>query len=233
MATFAELQTQVQRRVIDLPSAVQQEVPSLINKAIRSLQNGHNFKVMEKTVSFTTVAGQRLLGSVPADWKEINGFPFSVPDLGRVRQMTLAANDQGPNTAWDKDDEGYPLVLWIGDTTDDDGTYKFEVWPLPDGLSDYTDGEYRITIPYYRFLPALSDGGNTNWFTANGEEFIVAQATSDAFSLDWDEQRMAVWAQLAAGKKAEVVKLDKLQRLAGVGTLVPHYQGVLTPQLRL
>ena len=47
MATFLELMTEVRGNIIDLPTFVTNNVPSYVNRAIRELQNKHNFKVME------------------------------------------------------------------------------------------------------------------------------------------------------------------------------------------
>jgi hypothetical protein len=100
----------------------------------------------------------------------------------------------------------------------------FEVYPLPDGLSLYANssaGEYRIRVPYWKFLPALT-GSGTNWFTANAEEWIVFEATSDGFFMDHDEQRGTLWAQRASAKWADVLLADKRLRLSPVTHLVPN-----------
>ena len=56
MATYGAIQTRVQQIIIDLPSSVTAQVPTLVKEAVRSLQVKHNFKVMEALSSFTTAA---------------------------------------------------------------------------------------------------------------------------------------------------------------------------------
>lgn len=232
MATFSELQTRVQRRVIDLPAAVQAEIPTLINEAMKQLQRRHNFKVMERVVSFTTVAGTQVLGAVPSDWKEWRDFPFHTENLGRSVPMSNANAQTGPKMYYPTDAEGFPQIIVESEPIDEAGTRNFILWPIPDGNSDYDDGEYRITIPYWAYLPKLSDSSATNWFTVEAEEYLVNKATAEAFSLDWDEERMAVWSQLAESQAQQIILTDKRNRLAGVNTLVPHYKGALSPNIR-
>lgn len=230
--TFATIQTRVLRRVIDTPAAVQAEVPQLVNEAMRSIQKRHNFKVMEKISSFVTVEGQRLLDTLPTDFKEFRGEPWMEDFLGAVWPMTVGANVEGTLLGFDTLDTGRPWVLIDGEAPADDAARQWDVYPLPDGNSDYSDGEYRIKVPYWRYLPALATDGATNWFTENAEEYLVNKATAEAFALDWDENRMAVWEAKADIRYKEVVRQDKLYRVSAVRDLVPTLDGNLA-RLRL
>jgi len=225
MATFAEIRARVERRVIDLPAATAAEVPILINAAIRKVQSKHNWRVMEAELSTVTVLDQRLLAAIPADWKEQRGTPYGVDNLGGNWALSYAANRNAILTRLNTDSDGRPVFLLQAEPTDINGATNLEVWPLPDGISDYPDGEYRVYIPYWRWLPKLVSEGDSNWFTDNLEEFIVYHAAKDAFGVDWDEERMAVWAQAAAGEYADVLAQDKKSRLAGFDTLVPVWKG--------
>lgn len=231
MATFAEIQSEVETRVIDTPAAVVAAIPGLINRVIRKLQKNHNFKVMEAEQAITTTVDDQSLGSVPSDFKEFRDFPYYIEEIGRFQRIEIAAGKDGPGQYFGTEDEGYPLVLLDGTPSDVAGTRTWTVYPIPDGNSDYDDGEYRIVVPYWKFLPELS-GSESNWFTVNGEDFLIAQVTAEAFAIDWDENRMAVWAQLAAPYREDLIKQDKMYRLSGVTELVPHWQGARTPRLR-
>lgn len=224
MATYAEIQTRVERRVIDLPSAVQAEIPTLVNEALREIQTKHNFKVMEEEASYTTTISVRAIGAVPTDYKEPRRKPYEQLDDGSVRQLWLGPDLETVNRYWEDDDEGYPNIIFDPEP-DTDNVRQFQVWPLPDGNSDYDDGEYRINVPYWKYLAALSADGDSNWFTVKAEEYLVYKATSEAFAIDWDEERSLFWAQKAAGELMKVTKSDKLFRFAAVETLVP-YKGV-------
>lgn len=233
--TFATIKARVLLRVIDAPTAVQTEVPTLINEAMRTLQSRHNFKVMEKIASFTTVEGIRTLGAMPSDFKEFRGEPWSEAFLGAIWPMTVAANVEGTIigfTGFDPLDTGRPRVLVDSEAPGDDGSRNWEIYPLADGNSDYVNGEYRIKVPYWRYLPALVADAATNWFTTNAEEYLVFKATAEAFALDWDFQSMAVWETKADVKFKEVVRADKLYRMSAVRDFVPFQSGN-DPRLRL
>ena len=225
MATFLTIQARVKRRVIDLPAAVTAEVNTLINAAIRTLERRHKFRVQEAlTAQMLTVAAQRTLAVVvPTDYLEARGIPRQILNTGDDRKLRWLSSR---NAAWDQfshtdaTETGEPKAL-LDPEQDKEGARSFEVYPFSDSLSDFSDGEYRIIVPYWRTLATLSADGDTNWFTTNAEEYIVAQATSEAFLLDWDEERAAVWATRGNVHFEEVKKTDKMSRLGGVDTLIP------------
>jgi hypothetical protein len=146
--------------------------------------------------------------------------------------MTVGANVEGTLLGFNTLDTGRPWVLIDGEAPADDGTRQWDIYPIPDGNSDYVDGEYRIKVPYWRYLPALVADGATNWFTENAEEYLVNKATAEAFALDWDENRMAIWEAKADIRYKEAVKQDKLYRVSAVRDFVPMKSGN-DPRLRL
>lgn len=228
MTTFAQIQSRVQQIVIDLPTAVTSQVPTLVNEALRGLQIKHDFHVCKATATFTTTEGTRLLGAIPSDWNKIRGRPYLITDQGRTYELgytedradamreyaTLIGGEANAD-----DMEGEPRLLLRTEPTTTAGASNLEVYPLPDGLSLYANGEYRIHLPYWKFLPALSGSTDTNWFTVNCPEYLTYQAASDAFLLNWDEERAAVWAQRAANQFAEIVRRAKREKVAQLETL--------------
>lgn len=223
MATFLELQERVEANVIDLPTPVQNAVPRLINKAMKKLQRKHNFQVM-KTVSNTnlTTIATRALMVVPSDWKEWRGKPWMVDEeTGRMTQLAIAPDNEQMRVLFDSTDDGPPQYLQIAQE-DDTGVGNVNVWPLPDGNSDYADGEYRIFLPYWRFLPDLSADGDSNWFTVNADDYLEYSATSEGFRMDWDKAQADSWRTDAMIEYADVVRTDKMKALSGVDALVPH-----------
>lgn len=235
MATFAEIKTRVERRVIDLPTSVQNEVGTLVNEALRTIQTRHNFKVMEAESGPTvTTEDSHTLLAVPSDFKEYRKKPYVLRDDGDSYPIQVL-HSRGTVIRLFGDeanrDEGEPLVLLDAEPSDEAGTRNWEVWPYPDGNSDYSDGEYRVVVPYWKYLAALSADSDTNWFTVNAEEWLVNRATSEAFFLDWDEQRGTVWAERANAEFQKVVMRDKHFRMSGVDTLTLHLD-VHAPQVR-
>lgn len=225
MADFTTLQARVNRRVIDLPAAVTAEVNTLINAAIRSLERKHKFRAQEALTSqMLTVAAQRTLGTaVPTNYLEARSKPRLIENDGDDKRLAWLSSREA---AWDQftdsnaTETGEPQALLDPEPTEA-GVRTFEVYPFSDSNSDFSDGEYRIVVPYWRTLAVLSGDADSNWFTTNAEEYIVAQASSEAFLLDWDEERAAVWATRAKVHFDEAVLTDKMFRLGGVDTFVP------------
>lgn len=230
MATFAELQARVLVAVIDAPTAIIAAVPGFVNRAITKLQQGHNFKTMERVAAFTTVLSTRSIGAMPSDFKAFNGKPWRVSDSGSVLPLVWGSSHYGTLLGINEESEGPPRSLLDSDDPTGTGARNWHVYPLPDGNSDYSDGEYRIKVPYFGYLTALSGSTDTNWFTVNAEDFIVDWAVAQAFAIDWDEQRMAVWLQKMDNERKDVVRVDKQYRLSGGDTLVPLHQGVYQPR---
>lgn len=236
MATFAELKDRVGRLIIDLPSFVQDETPRHINLALREAQLAHNFHVMEEeTAVLVTSEGQRVLSTTPTDWKEIRGLPYTIAADGTVNELLWATDraavirDLGTDAGGEASVtvmSGPPAAILRSEPTDIHGASNLEVWPLPDGFSTYANtsaGEYRIVVPYWKYLPALSANGDYNWFTTHphGEAFIVWQAVANGFFADWDEERGTLWTQRAAVPLQKLIQEDKRARLASQRTLVP------------
>lgn len=233
MATYDKLQSRVENRVIDLPSAVSTEVPILINKVLRDLQEDHVFKVMEtETGQMQTTANNHTLASVPSDLRSYRGKPYYIDNNGETYSLEITSSRQAIHDRFGVDTTihtGSPEAL-LDPEPDDTGSRSWEVYPAPDGNSTYSNGEYRIVVPYYRYLPDLSGGADENWFTNNAEWYIIYQATAEAFFMNWDEQRGQIWQALATQELQRVRERDKLFRYSHSDTMVPKF-GARGPDL--
>ncbi len=217
---FGELKTEVLTHVIDTPTSITTLVPTFVQRAVRKLQQKHNFKVMEARVQFTTTPLQRVLGARPTDWKAPRGNPYFVEFFGSLKDMQWVANDSDGLYRWGSNptyDYGHPQAIF-----EDDLPGEFQVFPYPDSLSDYTDGNYRVTVPYWKYVARLIADSDSNWFTDNADEWIVSQAVSDAFYTNQDVTHAQVWSGRAKTQYADILLLDKDRRLAETATLVPH-----------
>lgn len=227
MATYLDIQNRVKTRLIDLPSTTLAEVPVLINDALRELQSRHNFWVMRKTLAANTVALTRNLVATPSDFKEFRLEPYYTENSGFKVPMRIASSRRQVNGIFEDDDDGPPRFILRGEPSSEAGASSLEVWPLSDGQSDWSavpSGEYRVTIPYFGYVPALSANSDTNWFTNNalGEHFLINQAVAMGFAINWDLEKETEWLSLADGKYKLLVAEDKRGWLAGVETFTPH-----------
>lgn len=179
----------------------------------------------------TTEVGQRTLGAVPSDFLRFRKEPPHVIDNhGRIFDLGAISTKMQPERDFGSVDggsfvatelNGPPTTLALGEPTDVSNARSFLIYPLPDGRSLYTTspaGEYRIRVPYIRLLPNLS-GTNSNWFTANAEEFIIYAAVSRGYYFNQDEDRGQIWLQRAAQEVQDVLARDKNESVSGVTTL--------------
>lgn len=217
---FTELQTEVKTLLIDTPTAVQNLTPTWINRAIKKLQQKHDFKDMETEIVFVTIKNVRLLGNRPSNWKKPRGKPYliwslggSVSDIVWVSDKANAEAQWGTNSALDF---GQPQGIV------EDVSGVFNAYPYPDGLSDYSDGEYRVTVPYWGYTSTLVNSGDSNWFTSNAEQYIIYQAVADGFFANEDEQRAQIWTARAEREYKDVLLIDKQRRRAETDTFVMH-----------
>ncbi len=226
MATFAELKSEVQSLLIDADTVVQNLTGKWVNRAIRKLEAKHNFKVMEASQSFTTTAFQRRLGSRPGDWKMARGKPYYIESLGEIRKFGWAPSESEALAATGNNvdlDWGRPRLIF-----DNDLPGEFDIYPYPDGLSDYDDGEYRVVVPYWKFLGQLISDSDTNWFTTNAEQWIIYQSVAEGFYANEDEARAQTWETRGMREYKDVLWLDKARRMGDVENFIPHL-GAISP----
>lgn len=217
---FGELKAEVQVALIDTPPAIQTLTGSLVNRAIKSIQRKHNFKDMERSATFVTVTGQRTLGARPTDWKGPRGKAYFIGELDGfgeldwVSQISDAQALYGDNPDFDY---GHPSSL-----NEDVQNGQLLVFPYPDGLSTNPDGEYRVHVPYWAYLPALVNDGDTNWFTEEADEYVLFTAISQGFYLNEDDSRAQLWQARAVDKQKEAILANKNRYLDETDTLVPY-----------
>lgn len=215
---LATLRTRVQARLVDITASITTEVDELINFAIREAEENYNFRIMEASTELvTTLATRRLPAastSIPSDWKESRAKPYlREGEAGVLGTHTIqwAPSEEEMVKLYsldDPNDKGEPQFV-----LEDFPASEFSVFPFPDGASQWTDGEYRVTIPYWKFLGDLVNDGDTNWFTHNMPEYVQEMATAKGFLLNWDEERASVWLVLAQAKFARGVRFDKRAKL--------------------
>ncbi len=222
---FITIKARIQTRLVDVPDAISVELDEIVNRAIKDAEDDHNFKAMRAKVEYvTTLADHRLPDtgtSIPTDWKESRGRPWRREGEGGilgVRLIDWAASEEDLLKLYrpdDPNDIGAPQLIYEADTT------IFEVYPAPDGQSQWNDGEYRVTLPYWKYFTDLSDDADTNWFTENMDEYIIDAAVGRGFLLNWDEERAGLWLKLAQKELRDAKTTDKKQRLPRGMTLVP------------
>lgn len=232
--TFADIQTRVESNVIDLPSAVVANVPTYINRVIRSAERKYNFKYMEQSATFVTTTLLTSLtnqdgvsGSTIKNFKEFLGRgPYLLQQNANAKQLYVVNEDREAlqtftlNTSY----PDAPQFIELS-SLDLNQTATFLVYPYPDTNSDWNDGNYRIIIPYNAYSAPLVSGGDTNWLVVNADDYIEEAASALAFQANHDYQNMQIWQKMATDHWNEIKLADKRRRLSGTDTLVPQFDG--------
>lgn len=223
MATFVQLQDRVKRRIIDLPADTVLEIPGLINEAIRAAERRHNFRAMKADQEFVTANLNHILGTLTS-FKEVREKPWVRYNDGGQRNIDFAVSEEDLNKIFSRNstlDKGRPQFVFQA-SVDQNNTATFEVYPYPDQTSDWAGGNWRVNIPYWKFLPDLSLSSDTNWFTNNAVEFVTDFATGLAFEFNEDEGRADRYFARAGADLKLLMRVDKNSYLPRVNTLVPR-----------
>ncbi len=227
MPTFLQIRDSVTRRLIDANVSITTEVSELVNNALKMIQDLHNFKIMEaKNGPIVTVQASRiLLDPLPTDWKDSRDFPWIREWDGGTTPIQWAPSQAEMAKIFPLNDstvtgQGKPqYVVWDGEDE------RLEIQPFPDTKSNWAGGgDWRVVVPYWKYLPALVANEDTNWFTNNASEFLRDQAVAEGFYINWDEERAQLWEQRAAVQFQKTKKVDKRVRINyQATTLTPRF----------
>lgn len=212
---FSELIANVEAYILDLPDATVTLVPVWINQAIKDAERRHNFRKMERTLSIVTIPNQREQANVPAQYKEARSDPFIIRFDGATDEIDWAPSrsdmirQYGDNTTIDI---GSPeFILQIFDETED--VSEFHSYPMPDTLSLYPDGNYRVEIPYYAYSNELVNGSDQNYVTNDAEFYVIYKATEYGMFFNRDEERAIANRNLAEAQYKIFKRTDKMSKV--------------------
>lgn len=218
--TFAELKAEVNANLIDTPTVVSTNLGLYVNRAIRSLQRKRNWAALQASADYVTTEGVALLGTRPARFKGYRGTPFTTYFIDqRTRPLTFVSSLTGFSQAVGFTEIGEPRFIYEAPIEDGTGAASLSVGPLPDGTSDWADGEYRITVPHWAYLADLSDDTDENWFSTEASDYIVYRATGEGFHALEDEDRAMIWEARAERQYPDIVKTDAMKWFSAVNTL--------------
>ena len=212
MPNFLALKQRVQTYVQDLPSETVAEIPSWINKAMRTAMRLSNFRSMRKLVEITTTTGE-----LPADRVLITDlFSSAAIPAGvgfhyksQTQERGYFFDQYGDATFLDwADIEDMIKMHSIGSTDlpnipkylsvdTQQETQALKVFPTPDTKGPETAGAYKIHVPLVGFLDDLAADGDENWFTTYGEWYLTYYATAEAMFFNRDEEQALVYARKA------------------------------------
>lgn len=212
---FGTIQDEVESWLIDLPTGADTRVPGWINEAIRHAAQRHNFNFMATQINTSTTPDTTSLIVRPDDWKMARQVPYMIRQDGSSKELGWTDTTQNRRT-FDAQapaegntspaDQGEPRYVHIGTT-------HLFVSPMADDQSDWDDGNYRVSVPYFDYPDALSAEDDTNWLTERAPYFCIWKATAIGFLWNRDEDRSTYYDQKAEIELARVIREDKLALL--------------------
>lgn len=220
MATLSELRARVRRYLIDVPDDTNTEIDAWINEALRSIQHQHSFRFMSAEQSFTTTEDTRKLGDIPDRWKQARHIPWLHDGLGGTIMLDWAVTQHQMRVLYsqdDADDKGQPQFIRETET-------ELEVYPFPDDNSLWDDGNYRVIVPYWEYLPELSNDGDSNVITTDpmGERYVLYQAVAEGMLFNREEERARIYFERAGQSAQRLINRDKKSHFTRDVTLAPR-----------
>jgi hypothetical protein len=208
---FDTIVTNVENYLLDLPAETVALVPTWVNEAIKDAEKRYNFTHMKREqLLIETTVNQRFLIAIAANWKEDRVLPYLTDNNGFTGEIDWAPSNSDMVRQYSDDptvDIGAPQFL-LNEYDETLETYVYNVFPYPDGQSQYTNGEYRVNIPYYAYTGDLS-GSENNFITNNGEFYVIYKAVAMGMFFNRDEQRGGAYDQLAEREYKKLKNQDK------------------------
>ena len=218
MATFGFLQAEVQAWLRDTPADTVGRIPQILNDGLREIQRRYNWMCQRATASVTTVVADGNALTTVADWKGARGKPWYTEFRGATVGMDWLTGGDQVVRGFEGDSTGAPSYLYQASVSDN-GTMTIRQYPKPDGASDYGDGEYRISIPYWRRLPALSAADDSNWFTDQVPLWFRWYGLAYGSDMNIDDPRAQKYLALAEAEFTRARQADKIAQIASADTL--------------
>lgn len=220
MPDFSTLKTRVKDYLIDVPNKTDALVGDWLNRAVVKAEERFDFKHMQVSQDYTTTVDTRVLSAtLPSGWKSLRDPPFYTRDdeFVTTQEMGHAVSAHDMRRMYAEEDDGAPDFL-LFDPEDE----SVKVYPLPDGGSDYDDGEYRITVPYWKYSDTLVNNADTNWFTDNAEWYLVFFAAAEGMLFNRDHEEASLYFQRAQEELSQKVRTNKETQSRRPRMLVPR-----------
>ena len=194
--TYSEIQTRIKNYLnrSDLTSQIQDFIhfgQRKIEKVAR--WNGNKNRA--------TISTSDHYITVPARLIEV--INFSVTENDREYPLKKCTEDEIKKIHTDlTNDTGRPVYFAIVESLS-----EFLVRPTPDQT-------YTFDISYYRYGAELSDNNTTNWITNNHPELLIYMALLEAEPYIMNDERVQVWANMAATLMEDLVGEENRRALS-------------------
>jgi hypothetical protein len=168
---FTVLQAKVSKGV--QRSDLATDIPDYINEAIREIEKRRSFTAMKAEATLTMSVGTSS-ATLPADFKELQNpreAVFIQGTDGSLLPVEVVSREQELQK-FATLGSGYYARVYL-DTLGTVKTIK---------IAGAADGVFTFVVRYYKFLPDLATGTDTNFFTNEYPRLIITKAKSLALS---------------------------------------------------
>lgn len=227
MADRDAIQARAEALILDTDALPSGAVVDWIQKAQREAEERYGFLAMEAEQPYTADGGTNgivLSAAKPSDWLRRRLDPYWISGTGKKVGIDWIGSDDELHSLYNPDDaEQVGAPKHIEETAS-----GFNVYPTPDDAaptgSFYSDGLYRVRIPYWKRLATLSAGSDTNWFTDNAQAYLEWYAASEGMFFNRDREAGIEARTMAEAELARAIRFDKRLRLPRQVTM-PVYLG--------
>lgn len=233
MANVGDLKSRAQGWAIDPSAAAIARVADFVDEAHAWVQRRGPWSFHETGEDvFVTSPGVRVLGTIAYDvflapddepwWVDGHGKIRRKPPMGWLASRSEITKRYNPD---DPDEDGAPAHIYLR-PDNANLRYDVEVYPLPDALNPvgdvFTDGNYRVHVPYWKLIPLDKMDNNDSTIVTNDEVLAMAvefKAAALLCSFDESLEREARMEARAVGYVREKLRHEKRARLRRAGAL--------------
>lgn len=206
MATFGEIQAEVQRIVEDRVTALDAAIPTHVRRAQRAIEDRCAFKCQNATTTIQ-VTGSTLLYDKPDDFIGVREAPRFLDRSDATKYQFITEVDDTQAFGLDTE-EGVPRY-W-----QDYDEEQFKVWPRSDGNgpSGVSAGAYEVVFPYFKRLETLEEAGDSNFWSEKMDDVLAWRAVAFLFA-ELRDPMANWWASVSAARFLEIRRQYRRQQL--------------------
>lgn len=224
MPTLSVIEGRVRANVEDLPTATADRVQEMIQLGQQRMEEKFTYRVMKvETVPIATVEDSRTLGTTAnyVRWLRRLKTPYYQTGDGDTIEMDWLESRRQIVTEYSElnaTEKGAPRNLYemIDPVT---GAVTLDIYPFPDNNNSsgtvYTDGNYRIVVPFIQRLPDLTDSVQNNFFTNDppSAEFLENYASARLLFFNRDYENANTFFGLATDALSRSIRADRRRQV--------------------
>lgn len=219
--TLVNLRDEVKALVVHLPAAMTDaRIDLWIQRAQKDAEDRHGFLEMQSEEIFTTADATRVLGTLSvvdgSKWARRRERPYIVDGNGKTTLIDWIEDRAELQTIYNEEsttEKGSPKRVLLTTT-------QAKVYPLPNLNAPkgdvYSDGNWRVHLPYFKRLLLLDGDSDTNAFAENDRlrDWLVGYGAYRALRFNRDFEEAIATLQDATAALNKEIRHDKRLRMS-------------------